>query len=57
MDDITTGVRTALKSWLAFGASLTGTKPKSVASVARASVVDDDCPSQSRMKVGSCGIL
>ena len=28
MEDITTGVRTALKSWLSFGASLTGTKPK-----------------------------
>ena len=55
MLEITTGVRTALKSWLAFGASLTGTKnkPKSVASV-RMSTADDSSQAlapQSRMGV------
>ena len=50
LDEITTGVRTALKSWLTFGASITGTKSKSVASVARESV-SEACPNQSRMRV------
>ena len=33
MNEITSGVRSALKSWLAFGASITGNKPKSICSV------------------------
>lgn len=47
---MTSGVSTALKSWLAFGASITGNKAKSVASVARESVSDQVAPT-SRLRV------
>ena len=49
MQEMTSGVSSALKSWLAFGASLTGNKSKSVASVARESVADG--PATSRLRV------
>ena len=56
MHEITSGVKCAIKSWLAFGASITGNKPKSIRSVRRstaASVSDLGAAiaPQSRMRV------
>ena len=51
MQEMTSGVSTALKSWLAFGASITGNKSKSVASVARESVSEGPAPATSRLRV------
>ena len=52
MNEITSGVRSALKSWLAFGASITGNKPKSICSVRMSQSSESGQPQfpQSRMK-------
>ena len=52
MNEIASGVRSALKSWLAFGASITGNKPKSIASVRMSQSSESGQPQfpQSRMK-------
>jgi hypothetical protein len=53
LNEIASGVRSALKSWLAFGASITGNKPKSIASVRMSQSSETGQPQfpQSRMKV------